>query len=156
MTTEQNPRPTIVHQAQCKQCRKKIELHQDAECPALRVPAWIAIAVCDRCGKYLERLRSIDDAIAKVGNRWSVASGSRDPSAARAQCSEHLVKLTQSLMRLLMQRWETTDTWSMEFVDLLLESPDKTRIAVRHIASEHRMAREAADREASKQGRMNL
>jgi hypothetical protein len=156
VTTEQNPRPTIVHEAQCKQCGKKIELQQDSECPALRVPAWIGIAVCDRCGKYREQLRAIDDNIASVSTKWAVASGSRDPSAARAECSAHLTKLTQSLIRLLMQRWGTNDTWSIELVDLLLDAPEKTRIAVRTMAREHQIARERADREATKQGRLTL
>ena len=154
--TEVPPRPVIEHAAHCTRCKKPLVLNQDAECPALRVPNWIAIIVCDRCGKYLERLRTIDDAIAKVANRWMIASGARDPSAVRAECSEQLVKLTQSLMRVLMQRWDTTDTWSLELVDMLLDSPDKTRLAVRHLAREHQTARENADREASKQRRMDL
>ena len=156
MITEDPPIKVIEHAAHCTKCKAPLVLKQDADCPPLRVQSWISIVVCNRCGKYLERLRSIDDAIAKVANKWAVASGSRDPSAARGECSGQLVKLTQSLMRLLTQRWDTTDNWSLELVDLLLEKPDKTRLAVRHLAREHQSAREAADREASKQGRMNL
>lgn len=144
---EEPPIEVIEHAAHCTRCKKPLVLKQDATCPALHISAWLAIIVCDRCGKYLERLRTIDDAIAKVANRWMVASGARDPSAVRAECSEQLVKLTQGLMRVLRQRWDTTDTWSMDFVDLLLDKPDKTRIAVRHMARQHQQARENADRQ---------
>ena len=153
---EEPPVTVIEHAAHCTRCKKPLVLKQDPDCPALHIQAWIAIIVCDRCGKYLERLRAIDDKIASVANKWSIASGSRDPSAARSECSDQLVKLTQSLMRLLMQRWGTTDTWSMEVVEMLLDNPDKTRIAVRHLAKEHQTARQKADSEATKQGRMSL
>jgi hypothetical protein len=39
---------------------------------------------------------------------------------------------------------------------MLLDAPDKTRLAVRHLAREHQQARERADRDAKKQPMMEI
>lgn len=131
--------------SKCTRCQCALMLEVGAGCPPIRVEAWMRIVVCNRCGKYLERYRQLDDAIAFVCSRWSMAGKNRD--AARSQIFAQLEALTLSLVRLFCERWQTTAEWHPEFVDLLLDLPDRSRIAVRMEEATHKKARAEADRQ---------
>lgn len=146
MKTIEEPREIAEKIAgQCNQCRRKLLLEVGAGCPPIRVEAWLKIVVCNRCGEYLEKYRRIDDAIAFVCNRWAMAGRNRD--AARAQIAGQLEALTRELVRVLTLRYDTTADWSMQFVEVLMECPDRSRIAVRLEEKSHRKARSEADRQ---------
>lgn len=140
--------PSIKIAARCTKCGKDLVLSQHPDCPPLRVEMWLKIIVCNRCGAYLEALRKIDDAIAATCVQLMRPDKAKEPAQMRAFVSGQLERLTRELDRILCKRWVTTSCWSHEFVELLMDKPDKTRMAVRMEESNHRRAREQADMEA--------
>jgi len=143
----EEPKPKIKHAAHCTRCKAPLVLEQDPECPPLAVEKWLAIIVCNRCGKYLESYRRIDDAIAYICGQYVLAMRSKSAGEVKAALGEQLTRLTQEFNRILCKRWTTTGAWSYELVEMLLEHPDKTRIALRMEEKNHRRARENADRQ---------
>jgi hypothetical protein len=131
--------------AQCTRCKCSIVLTQGDGCPKLAIDKWLKIVVCNRCGKYLEAYRRIDDAVSYVCGQFMLARKSSSIGQIRAALSEQLTRLTQEFNRILMKRWSTTSSWSTEIVELLLDKPDKTRIVLRMEEKNHRQARELAD-----------
>ena len=110
---------------------------------------WLRIIVCNRCGGYLEAYRRVDDAIAYVCTQLCLAIGTRGENDIRAVVREKLNALTRELNRILVKRWNTVAPWTGEFVDLLMEKPDKSRIAVRFEEKFHKSAREQSDKRQS-------
>jgi hypothetical protein len=131
-------------------------MNQDPECPPLVIEKWLKIIVCNRCGKYLEAYRRIDDSIAFIAGHVMLACKSASLDKVKSDASQKIVALTQELNRILTKRWNTTGQWSFEIVELMLEKPDMTRRICRMEEANHRKAREHADREATQQGAMKL
>lgn len=135
--------------AHCTRCKAPIVLTQDPECPTLVVEKWLRVIVCNRCGKYLEAYRRIDEAIALIGRQLMLGLKSSSYGEIRAAASEKLTALTHEFERIVTKRYNTTDSWSYDFVELLMDKPDKTHVALRMEESNHRRARERADKEAA-------
>ena len=137
----------VKHAATCTRCGKHLVLEQDPECPPLVIEKWMKIIVCNRCGKYLESYRRLDDAIAYVCNQWSLVMHKQAGHEVRGALRDKLTQLTKELQRLICERWNTTNEWCEDWVDFLIEQPHKSRMASKGQETLHRKARENADKE---------
>lgn len=139
------PTQYVKHAANCTRCGKNLVLEQDPECPPLVIDKWLKNIVCNRCGKYLENYRRLDDAIAFVCNQWMLVRNSPSSANVAGATREKLTKLTQTLERLIAERWNTTTAWCLDWVDLLMDKPQACRMASRSQETMHRKAREGAN-----------
>lgn len=133
--------------AQCTRCKCNVLLNQDPECPPLAIDKWLKIVVCNRCGKYLEAYRQIEESIAFIAGQMMLAGKSSSFEKVKSDASQKLVSLTQELHRILTKRWNTVGQWSFEIVELILEKPNMSARICKMEESNHRKAREKADLE---------
>ena len=133
--------------SECKACGKHVVLECDDQCPKLNLEKWLPIIVCNRCGDYMERRRLITERIQTACNQVIITATLKNKSEPMAKLRENLIQLTQSFCQLLCRRWQTTNDWSDEMVDIIMESPDKASLALRAHEGLHRRAREKADSE---------
>lgn len=132
--------------AQCNHCRRNLLLQAGADCPRLRIDLWLKIVVCNRCGDYLEKRRTIIESSQAICTSVGLAPKSAY-EAARERAREPLIKLTQSFCHLLSKRWDTINDWSEEIVGMLLAQPMGATAALKAHERSHRRARETADAE---------
>lgn len=127
----------MIHQAKCKFCGYALELDiADDFTGHTRKPLdwWIAMAACNRCLDYRERLRSITDSILRLCNAWNiitVAGNARDREKAGASTEAALTVETKKLAALLSHHWKSQNTWDAEFVTVLMDNPSKSLTAMR-------------------------
>lgn len=146
MRTTEPPISYVKHPANCTRCGKNLVLEQDPECPEIIIKKWFPLIVCNRCGKYLEGYRRLDDAIAFVCGKWAFVRGGQQRNEVIGPARDKLTRLTQEMERLLTERWNTTSAWSLDWVDLLIDKPEACRLASRSQETLHRRARENAEK----------
>ena len=111
----------------CKFCKHHGVAQYDERCPALNLEAWAKSLCCNRCGDYHARRLVLEAAIKKAVERLVVT---------RQTCSDRkgeiiqairqvFTELTKSYARLVCEFSCLQFVWEQEFVDLLMEKPDR-------------------------------
>lgn len=136
--------------AKCTRCGKQLVLTVgDDACPELTIDKWLKIIVCNPCGDFLENMHRLERAMCHVCVQVMISERSKSRGDVRAAAEKKLTELTQEFTRRLSAHYTTINNWDHEFVDMLLERPNKCQAYLRMEASHHRKAREQADREAA-------
>lgn len=127
----------MIHHAKCKLCGYALELDiADDFKGHTKKPLdwWIAMAACNRCADYKERLRANVDSILRLCNSWAIvttAGSDRDRAKVASSTEQALIIATKKLAETLSRHWKAQNTWDHEFVEILMDKPASGATAVR-------------------------
>lgn len=90
--------------------------------PMFKIETLVSLAACNHCGDYYVNIRRIGEKIVAMVVQLRVKK--KPESIARIK--EILSSLTKSYSRAVCDYYRQQRVWDSDFVDQLVESPDKT------------------------------
>lgn len=117
-------------QAQCKFCLVPITATADDECPELNLKAWLSLLCCNRCGSFRAWFERILHSTRDLCRGWAILSP-RQRESARPELDQNLERITRRIADQTCRYYRVGHTWERDFVDQLLERPDKAEFIIR-------------------------
>ena len=118
----------------CKLCRRPGEAkYDDTEIP-LDLGKWVSMLTCNRCYDYRDKKRLHADDIWRTCYDYSIARNLTDDSKrseAVKRAREALVRKTKAFAGLICTHWNKMTVWEPDFVQMLLDHPDKSHQVLR-------------------------
>lgn len=128
--------PVIATETKCKVCDKPFTAMIDPDCEDHWKRVFLSCSTCNRCFDAREKSNRLQYATEKIAARLNAArvafnTGSRSGPETETwrkeseEASKDLQAVTKKYTRVLAEFYMTTPTWSMEMVDILMETPWK-------------------------------
>lgn len=109
----------------CKECGRPGVVDYEPEFIG-EAEVWKARLVCNRCGDFLmllSKLRERAGKISRFANRLN--------SSEAEKCRLKMVDCTKEIARAVCAHWRVQTVWEPDFVDQLMERPEKTDIIIK-------------------------
>lgn len=90
---------------------------------------WFPMLCCNRCGDFRIALRKLRDSLRSVARQLVVAPESKKSEAVSAAVPK-LEVITKKICTLVCNFYRVQNTWSREFVDMILDNPSKCDVCV--------------------------
>lgn len=124
--------------AQCKFCHVPIQAVAADDCPELNIKAWIPLLCCDRCGSFQSWFRRTIDSTRYLCRSWSLLPH-KQREAGRGDIAEALERITKRIAEVTCKYYRVGFTWDRDFVDQLMEMPDKAEFICRQYEDKIRL-----------------
>jgi len=114
---------------ECKFCQKPGVVTIDDPEAMFQVPKWKHLISCNRCADYSERKRLFFERIetaTAILNQFRMTLAPEKINSAESKIREKLTAITKQLSALVCDYYRKTNVWDVEFVNLLMERPEKT------------------------------
>lgn len=109
----------------CKRCHRPGTAQYDPEWVS-EVSKWAPMLTCNPCADYLERLRRLKDVVYKLSIDANRSSDQKGISRVR----DGLTLVTKKIAFVVSREYRVMNEWSIEFVDQIMERPDKSLLIV--------------------------
>ncbi len=125
------PQPTESFLYKCVFCKTERVSYWTPN-PIFTLAKWQSKMACNRCADYHHTRIGLCEKIAKICRVLGVARtlSSKELSAITAATDTKLVELTRKLARAACEHAGVAMLWEREFVDLLIQSPEKQHLVV--------------------------
>lgn len=127
--------------SKCKFCGLQLEAECADDCPQEWIDVLLPSLCCNRCGGYLEWRRRILSSVKRTCQDWAVKGAETRAAEAQAVFAR-LEKVTRNIV-LVMARFHRATVgvyWHRDFVDQLMERPDKSAAIIAAFENECRRA----------------
>jgi hypothetical protein len=114
----------------CKFCGELGAATCDDECPGINIEKWLPLLCCNRCGDYQQWLNRATHVVKKMCYDWAALG----PKKRAEKQNDLFVKLTETTQRIATKVCafhRIPYEWDRDFVDQLMEKPDKAEFIVR-------------------------
>lgn len=111
----------------CKMCGQPGQAKYDSDTPQPWVNKLKALLTCDRCYDYISVRNKLRSDIYKCAMRVKTVRDRRivDMDEVLKKCRRDLLDLTRSFAKLVCGHYKRPFLWEPEFVDQLMDLPDK-------------------------------
>jgi len=119
-----------IHKTKCRFCHCDIDAQADPDCPVEWVAKLLPLVCCDRCGDYQQWLNRATHVVKKMCYDWAALG----PKKRAEKQNDLFVKLTGTTQRIATKVCafhRISYEWDRDFVDQLMEKPDKAEFIVR-------------------------
>jgi hypothetical protein len=137
----------IEAKVRCKMCQREIVLQCDPHCPPHWADLLSHMACCDHCYDFRSARLLCEDKMVNICSTLEVLKNKPDP-ARESKIRDALGYMTKVYCRAACKFYNVANQWSSEFVDLLMEKPEKAREIFRvmdvHLKRQQQQARPVA------------
>jgi len=88
---------------------------------------WKAKLVCNPCGDFLSAMLRLRACCYESAILFHRAKGQKEEGIIKAELRRKLTTLTHRVSRITAAHWRTSELWDPDFVDQILEQPDKIK-----------------------------
>ena len=97
--------------------------------------AWIAMLHCNRCADFKVALRALREHCKSVMIfRWQLQQTGKMTPELTGEIKEMLIAATKAVAELTARHWRVDTVWDLDFVNQLMEFPDKAEFIVNQYA----------------------
>jgi len=121
----------------CRFCGVKHVAEYDDACPGIQVEKWMKLICCNKCADFRIERRDIMEGIAGACRLVQIgtSNGKSLPLDKEARVRETLTKLTKRFATLMCDHLHLTNVWDSDFVNQLMDHPDKWPSVLRAYAN---------------------
>jgi len=111
----------------CRFCGAQRMASYDDDCPGIQLEKWMKVICCNKCADFRVQRGNLTDGIASACRVIQVETfnGATLPLEKETRIRLKLVKLTKRYATLMCDHLHLTNVWNPDFVDQLMEHPDK-------------------------------
>lgn len=125
----------MTHTKGCKFCGVPVTVESDADCPMSWVDSLLGMLSCNRCADYRAGMSRIGAAIRKVCLNYIQLINSKTSTEDAAHKARKLLEgLTWKVADATCRFYRIKTIYSHDFVDQIMEKPDKSAIILRTYA----------------------
>ena len=116
----------MTHQKACKFCGKQLTVESDNECPPEWVASLLPMLACNRCADYRARMAKLSDGIRFAClNYIQLVNCNKLTDEDTAKTRVTLTTLTKCVADVVCRFYSRVTAWEPDFVQQLLDYPDK-------------------------------
>lgn len=118
----------------CGLCGKPGEAEYESDM-VHNIDRWVSILHCNRCADFRSMLRKLRENCKRLTVlRWQLQKFGKMTEDRETTIRTQLASLTKAISQLVCTHWRVAIVWEPDFVNQMLNFPDKTEFIVNHYA----------------------